>query len=136
MTNYIDDPLSKLLPDEEPTNSGYDASNHRAVNVANQQAARKRSNKEEVIRALMDQDKCREWLYDLLERCHIFSTPYRQNPYDTAFNAGEQNIGNIILADLSSIAPTKYVELCREGYERNRAENDAREKAAKEESLT
>lgn len=107
------DPLSIF---DEPA---YDAADNTTVNIARQQATRDEADDREVIVAMMDQEKCRKWLYDLLVRCNIFTTPYTAgDPYQTTFNAGCQYIGQMILADIVKHAEEQYVHMCREGRER------------------
>jgi hypothetical protein len=118
------DPLSVF---DEPGTP--DVSNRKAVDIALAQDARKRSVKAEVLKALMEHERGREWVYDILERCHIFSTPFADDPYRTAFNAGEQNIGNIMLADVVGFEASKYVIMCQEGHQREQAYKEQINKA-------
>jgi len=122
MYNEID-PLSVF---DEPAVA---AAGRKASDIAQAQEARKRAVKTEVLKALMEHERGREWVYDLLESCHIFTTPFSDDPYRTAFNAGEQNRGNMILADVVGFEPDKYVLMCKEGYQREQAYKEQINKA-------
>jgi hypothetical protein len=111
------DPLSVF---DEPQQNAASPEQQLAA-FATDQDAHKQAVKVEVIKALLEHERGREWIYDILVRCHIFTTPFAADPYLTAFNAGEQNIGNVVLADLVACEPDKYVLMCREGYNRELA---------------
>lgn len=94
----------------------FDAGDPIAVNNARKTAGRKRSQRLRVIEALMQHEDGRRWIYELLDRCHIYGNPLIQgDPYSTHFNIGEANIGRIILADVVAAAPEQYVTMCTEG---------------------
>lgn len=94
---------------------GYDASNPAEINLARKKYSRKKANRLEVIKALMDLPQGRAWMYDLLEFCHIYHTPFvAGQPDSSAFRAGEQNIGQKILADVVEASPDGYLSMCKE----------------------
>lgn len=68
----------------------------------------------EVLRQLMSTTAGRRWLHDLLAVCGVGRTPYTTDPYDTAFNCGQQNIGLRLLAESMSAAPGSYLEMMKE----------------------
>ena len=116
--------------DNPVPSSSFDAADAKSVNVSRQQAARRDAVKAEVIVAIMGNEKCREWVGDLLAMCNIFMTPFEADPYSTAFNAGKQFIGNLILADIIAGSPEQYAHMCRERIEREEKELDEIKKAA------
>jgi hypothetical protein len=94
----------------------FDASDPESVNRARKKAGRKKVNRLRIIEAVMEQPEGRKWMYEVLNMCHIYSTPFVQgDPYASAFQMGEQNIGNMLLADVQAAAPANYLLMCKEG---------------------
>jgi hypothetical protein len=63
------------------------------------------------------------WL--LLEDCGVFRNPFTGNALSTSFNAGEQNVGQKLLAHLMQTAPAAFQKMQQENaavVERHRAE--------------
>ncbi len=103
----------------EEQQTPYDASDRKQVNAARKKAARKNSKRLEVIKALMQHKDGREWIYELLERGHIYVTSFTPgDPYRSAFNEGERNYANQILIDVTLAAPDEYLMMMRESRER------------------
>ena len=101
---------------EELAATAFDASDATAVSNARKKAGRKKVNRLRVIEAVMEQPEGRKWMYGVLSMCHIYSTPFVQgDPYASAFQMGEQNIGNMLLSDVQAAAPTNYLLMCKEG---------------------
>ncbi len=66
-------------------------------------------------------------MWELLERCHIFSTPFiGGQPDQTTFNLGEHNFGLQLLADIMTACPQDYQLMAQEATTRNLA-NDRRD---------
>lgn len=104
---------------EENAEAQYDAGDPEQVNLARKKAGRRKVNRLRVIEGLMSLPEGRKWMYDLLSRCHIYSTPFvAGDPYGTAFQAGEQNIGQMLLADVVAAAPENYILMCTEGKQK------------------
>ena len=64
----------------------------------------------------------REWFYDLLVACHIFSDPFTGDALWEAHNKGERNIGLRIYADIMSFSPDQFILMMREADVRTRPE--------------
>ena len=99
---------------EEAEERDYDAGDPEQVNKARKKAGRNKAEKLRVVEGIMSVPEGRKWLYEILKRCHVFSTPFQNDPYATAFNCGEQNIGQMLLADIVAAAEDQYVVMCRE----------------------
>jgi hypothetical protein len=56
----------------------------------------------------------REYIYDLLASCHIYSTSFAHNALTMAFAEGERNIGLRLGADITEAAPDLYLTMLRE----------------------
>jgi hypothetical protein len=57
----------------------------------------------------------REYFYDLLASCHVYSTSFGTNALMMAFNEGERNVGLRLGADLTEAAPDLYLQMLKEG---------------------
>ena len=93
----------------------YDTSDREQVNAQRRRAGRRRRRHLEVVQSLMGAEAGRAWLYEKLERCHIFQTSFVQgDPHATSFRLGENNIGLQLLADIQDAAPDDYVTMIKE----------------------
>jgi hypothetical protein len=92
----------------------YDTSDKEEVNTRRKKASRTRADRLEFITAAMGLPEGRAWFYDHLMFCKAFETPYRSDPYDTAFALGHQNIGFKVLDDIQTAAPDKYLLMIQE----------------------
>lgn len=100
---------------EDTEEKPYDASDPVAVTDARKKSGRKKVDRLRVVQAIMELKDGRAWMYELLSRCHIFGNPMVPNdPYSTAFNIGESNIGRLIMSDVVECAPTEYLSMCEE----------------------
>lgn len=93
----------------------YNAADPKQVNTARKKEARKERERLEVVEALMQNKKTRVWLYNILEKCHMFGNPIIPgDTHSTYFNLGEQNVGKLLLLDAMKF-PTEYVIMMAEG---------------------
>lgn len=96
----------------------YDASDPEQVNKQRVKAGRRKTKRLEVIKALMSHKDGREWIYELLERGHIYHTSFVQgDSHASAFKEGERNITNQLLIDVTSAAPEEYLMMLKEAKE-------------------
>ncbi len=71
--------------------------------------------RKETVRNMMLVEDNRKYFFDLLEACHLYSTPYSpRDPYATTFACGEHNIGLRVLSDLQLAAPDLYLQMLEE----------------------
>lgn len=107
--------MSDLEPVSEPVSEDqYDTSDREQVNKARKKASRTRIDRLQFVEAAMTMEAGRAWFYDLLIRCHVFNTPFDDDPYRHAFRAGEANVGLQILKDIDEIAPDNYLKMVKE----------------------
>lgn len=93
----------------------YDASNRKSVNTARKKAAARNKKRLEVVNALMQHKDGRRWIYEILERCHIYTTSFVQgDPHATSFREGERNIGQSLLIDVQMAAGPEYLMMLGE----------------------
>lgn len=95
------------------------ASERSSVRQAQKTAKIAESLRHATLTQLMSTPTGRAWMYDLLARCHIGSTPFSTDALTTAFQCGEQNIGLQLWGDLQSTCPDQYILMMREYYERS-----------------
>ena len=72
-----------------------------------------------VIASTMSNPAGRDYIYSVLERCHVFASTYSPSALAMAFAEGERNIGLQLLADVMSAAPEQYVFMMREANDRS-----------------
>jgi hypothetical protein len=93
----------------------YDAGNRKDVRRAEKAARLKQRARFDYTRRIMSEAQGREWMYDLLFRCHIGVTPFVAGRPDLSdFYAGEQNIGLQLWTDAMNSSPTEYVLMMQE----------------------
>lgn len=97
-----------------PTES-FDASDPLQVNLARKKAGRKKSDRLEVVRAIMGLVEGRKWVNEWLVQTYIHGNPVvAGDPFMTHFNIGQQNVGKMMLSDVIEAAPADYVKMLAE----------------------
>lgn len=96
----------------------YDTSDKEQVNKARKKASRTRADRLKFVEAGMTMPQGRAWFYDFLMRCHIFNTPFDEDPYRHAYRAGEANIGLQVLSDIQEVSAQDYVKMISENKTR------------------
>lgn len=82
---------------------------------AQERAAREAQvEQDEVVCTILRTPAGRKWLHDKLQMCSVGGTPWVHDPYATAFNCGQQNVGFQLLADIMSASPDLYVTMMKE----------------------
>jgi len=56
------------------------------------------------LEIILDDPLAQKYLLHILELCGTYKNPYRKDSAETAFNCGMQNIGQIILQEISLIS--------------------------------
>lgn len=56
----------------------------------------------------------REYFYDLLASCHVYSTSFGTNALMMAFREGERNVGLRVAADVNEASPDLYLQMLKE----------------------
>lgn len=91
-----------------------DTSDPRQVEKAIKVSKTKDEVREEGLRQTMSSVQGRAWLYNLIEICGPGQNPFSTDALRMAFNCGELNIGNQIVADCNRIAPELYLAMMKE----------------------
>lgn len=79
--------------------------------------------REGVVKMLMSTPDGREWVFDLLGRCHLFGSTYTSDSRQSAFLEGERNVGLVLLADVLRICPELYLQAQRESNDRHHSDD-------------
>ena len=99
---------------EEALEEAYDTSDKEQVNKARKKAARKRADRLKYVQASMQFPEGRAWFYDYLIFTKVFDSIFNNDPYRTAFDLGQRNIGLVLLGDIQTAAPKEYVIMVQE----------------------
>jgi hypothetical protein len=75
--------------------------------------------------ALLQHEHGRKFLWWLLEICGIGMNPFARNALDTAFNCGEVNIGQKVLARITEEFPDGYITMMKENAHERKQRADA-----------
>lgn len=120
----ISDPLAKFY-DEEPSRvagvkdpiTGIRVDVDVAANRKNrdEEIKRKAQVKTRVLTQLLFEELGREYLYDLLTACNIFSIPVVSI---SEFNSGLMSFGKQLEADIKRVNIQKYAQMLMEGHDR------------------
>jgi hypothetical protein len=73
----------------------------------------------QVITDLMSTTFGREWMWDVLSRCHCFSTTFNGDALASAFAEGQRAIGLSLLSDIMIACPDQYITAMRESNDRS-----------------
>lgn len=114
MTDLVED-----LPQVPLIEDNYDTSDREQVNKARKKASRTRADRLKFVEAAMTMEQGRAWFYDFLIRCHVFNTPFDDDPYRHAYRAGEANVGLQVLSDIQEAASANYIKMIQENKSRN-----------------
>ena len=81
-----------------------------------------------LLTKLMADPVGREYFWDLLVSCHLYSTSFGTNALMMAFREGERNVGIRLAADLNQASPDLYLDMCKEGENVRRQNQRAAER--------
>lgn len=82
------------------------------------------------IRKILSDSEGRRFLWWLLEIGRVNSQPFTTNAITTAFNCGELNVGNQVLARIVEVDPASYVRMQMEQIDDHRELGDTDGSAA------
>lgn len=101
-------------PHPEPP-PAYDPNDPEQVERRQLEEARRQRDVWQALGKLLADPAGRQWIWGLLERCHMFRTSFHgEATHATAFSEGERNIGLMIQADVMKAAPGAYEMMQRE----------------------
>lgn len=109
----------------------FDATDEAAINNAERDVKRHGREDADALRALMHTKAGRAFLYRLLARCHIYSTPFAPGQSDvTAFNLGEENIGKQLMTLAIDASPDLYMQMIKDQRDEEKRLESVREREA------
>lgn len=96
------------------------AGDRKSVRQAEKLARKTEAARQAVVRNIMSTIEGREWMWNLLSGCSVFSSTYVIGAADaTAFNEGSRAVGLRLLADIMTACPDAYIEAQREANVRH-----------------
>lgn len=81
------------------------------------------------IIAVMALPAGRRFIWRLLEKARIFSSPYAGSTNDTMMNLGEHNLGLFVMTEIIDASPDNYLLMQNEHYIQPEADKPAKGKA-------
>ena len=98
------------------------ASNRKSIRRKEKAARLADVQRREVITQVMSTSAGRQWVWDQLALCHIFSTTFTIDPHMSAFQEGQRSAGLALLADILLACPDQYIQAMRESNARSAAD--------------
>jgi hypothetical protein len=92
----------------------YDSSDPKAVERATKDHKTKEVLRKEGLRQVMSTEPGRAWLHSLIELCMPGQNPFVGDALHTAFNCGELNIGNQLVAQCHACSVELYLQMMKE----------------------
>ncbi len=102
-----DDPL-QLRPEQTPDKEEKAAEDRRIT----------------ALRDLLGTDAGRTYLWWVLGQAGVMDNSFDRDPHVTSFKEGRRALGSKILADILRVAPGRYIEMMKEGYDAGSGYND------------
>lgn len=107
------------MSEEKDLEKPYDAGDPKDVRERISKAKRIAAANQSVVRQIMGSSEGRDWIYQHLSLCHVYSTSFSTNALSMAFAEGERSVGLRLMADLVQAAPERYLEMLAEKGEKN-----------------
>jgi hypothetical protein len=99
---------------EEPV----DLSDERHVRQRARSAKAHESTRAQVLRNLMASIDGREWMFELLELCHVYQTSFSPNALWMAKAEGERTVGLMLIGQIQVSCPEQYLQMMKEAKDR------------------
>lgn len=90
------------------------AADKRQVKEARKRETRSRDRELEDIRAVLKTREGRRFYWRLMERCRAFSSVFDASGSKVYYNAGQQDIGHFLIAEMSEVDPNILVLMMKE----------------------
>lgn len=81
--------------------------------------------RENGLRLLLSTADGRRFVWLFLADCGVFRNPFTGNALNTAFAAGELNVGQRLLAEITEAAPEQFLLMQKENLDAERSRRDA-----------
>lgn len=107
----LEEPRDEIPADELPDN----AADETQVVARKRAAGRRDQRLRNTLVGILSVRDGREWVWDLLERCNVYSQSFVQGEPDaTAFNEGRRSVGNRLLAEIVRADPQAMITMMKE----------------------
>lgn len=100
------------------------ASDRKSVRAAEKASRQIQRQDDDFLAFIMSSVEGRRWMHGFLARCKIGINAFSPDALVTAFQCGEQNVGNSYWSDLMRVCPDSYVEMMREVNGRDKPSSD------------
>lgn len=99
----------------DPHSPTPDVGDKRVVEARNRDMKRREKRIRTTLAGMLTNRDVREWLWDHLTACNVFSQSFVQGePDSTAFNEGKRSIGNRLISEIVLADPAAYVTMMKE----------------------
>jgi hypothetical protein len=98
---------------------GPNAADRKSIRRLEKAAKLADAQRRQVITGLMSTSFGREWMWDLLTRCHCFSVTFNGDALQSAFAEGERNIGIQLINDIMIACPDYFITAMRESNDQS-----------------
>lgn len=96
------------------------------VKQATKKELRHRAQELEDLRAMLTLPAGRRYLWELLTRCKVYESVFTITPERIYYNAGQQDIGHAVLADIAEAQPEALLQMMQEAKAAEEPEKDSR----------
>ena len=95
-----------------------DLGDERYVKQRKRSARAHENTRAQVLRNLMASIDGREWMFELLELCHVYKTSFAYEPVAMAFMEGERQVGLHLIGQVQIACPESYLQMMKEAKDR------------------
>lgn len=96
----------------------YNANNIKDIRRAEKASRQAELDRVNFLVGAMSIPQGRQWIYALLDDCHLFTSQFIPDPYLKYWADGERNVGLRIFADISAHCPDSYILMIKEANDR------------------
>jgi hypothetical protein len=102
----------------------YDASEPKDVKARIKESQRWDDRRSRVIVGIMSCEDGRRWIRETLELAHVGLNPFNTDALKMAFNCGEANVGQRIMAEVMNATPQMYMQMMAEANPKAEIQKD------------
>lgn len=95
------------------------AGDRKSIREAEKAARIAERQREDVTRSLMSTTSGREFVWNILDSCQVFSSTFTAEALTSAFNEGRRSVGLQLLDTIMTACPDLYLQAQRESNERD-----------------
>lgn len=99
------------------------AADPKQVGIAAKREKDDRENELVDVRAVLGTVEGRRFLWRMMAHCRVFGSVFDPQPTLTAFNAGRQDVGHFLMAEITAADEQRLLEMMNESQARERSRN-------------